>query len=39
MWVKFHGKVFIKIGTLQLIIIITMILEGPINQNNNFLNN
>jgi hypothetical protein len=38
-WVKFHGKNFIKIGTLQLIIIIIIILEGPINQNNIFLNN
>jgi hypothetical protein len=38
-WVKFHGKNFIKIGTLQLIIIIIMILKGPINQNNIFLNN
>jgi hypothetical protein len=31
-WVKFHGKFFIKIGTLHLIIIIIMIIEGPINQ-------
>jgi hypothetical protein len=38
-WVKFHGNFFIKIGTLHLIIIIIMILKGPINQNNIFLNN
>jgi hypothetical protein len=27
-WVKFHGNFFIKIGTSQLIIIITMIFKG-----------
>jgi len=35
-WVKFNGRFFIKIGTFQLIIKITMILKGPINQNNFF---
>jgi hypothetical protein len=38
-WVKFCGNFFIKIGTLQLIIIIIMIFKGPINQNSIFLNN
>jgi hypothetical protein len=38
-WVKFHGKFFIQIGTLQLIMIIIMILKGPTNQNNISLNN